>query len=129
MSDTDAPAELARAFVAAIAAKDRGALKDLLAPNIDFRGVTPNHPWEAGDPESVAEIVFGSWFEPADHVREIVEVTTAAIADRQMLRYRFLMDSDGERCLVEQHGYFDASSGRITRMNLVCSGFRSVDAT
>ena len=124
-----APEALGRAFAAAIAAKDRRALERLLAPEVDFRGVTPNHLWEATDPEGVAEIVFGSWFEPHDHVREVLDVTTAGFADRHVLHYRFLVDSEGEPCLVEQHGYFDALDGRFTKLNLVCSGFRPTKGT
>ena len=115
---------LGRAFVDAIVAKDRRALEAVLAPSIEFRGVTPNHLWEATDPEGVTQIVFGSWFEPHDHVRQVLDVTTEAFADRHTLHYRLLVDSEGDPCIVEQHGYFDALDGRITKLNLVCSGFR-----
>ncbi len=54
-------------------------------------------------------------------------MTTGAVADRYRLAYRFLMDSDGEPCLVEQQGFFDAVDGRITSLSMVCSGFRAVE--
>ena len=127
--ETASPDEVGRAFVDAIVTKDRDALRGMLAPTVDFRGLTPSRSWEAGDPEGVAEIVFGSWFEPADHVREVLEVTTDAVADRHRLSYRFVMDSDGERCVVEQQGFFDAVDGQITRLSLVCSGYRPVEAS
>ena len=65
----DDPLPLVRAFVEGLAAKDRDALTSTLDPKIDFRGLTPSEEWRGTTPEEVAEIVFGSWFEPKDHVR------------------------------------------------------------
>lgn len=118
------PDGVALAFVRALVAKDRVALEALLAPDIDFRGLTPNHEWHATTPSEVAEIVFGSWFEPHDHIREVLETQTTPVADRHHVRYRFRVESEGETYLVEQQGYFDAPDGRITRMSAVCSGFQ-----
>lgn len=118
------PDGVALAFVRALVAKDRVALEATLAPDIDFRGLTPNHEWRATDPGEVAEILFGSWFEPHDHVREVLETQTTPVADRHHVRYRFRVESEGETYLVEQQCYFDASDGQITRMSAVCSGFR-----
>ncbi len=121
------PDEVGRAFVDAIIRKDRVGLMGVLAPTVEFRGLTPGRAWEASDPQGVAEIVFGPWFEPTDHVREVLEVTTGTVADRQRLAYRFLMDSDGGPCVVEQHGFFDAVDGRIVRLSMMCSGYRPVE--
>jgi hypothetical protein len=115
---------LVRTFVKGLAAKDRRALTSVLDPDIDFRGLTPSQEWRATTPGEVAEIVFGSWFEPRDHVREVLDVSTTPVADRHQVRYRLRVESEGELFLVEQQGYFDAPAGRITRMSLVCSGFR-----
>ena len=115
---------LARAFVDGVAAKDRGVLTSVFDPEIDFRGLTPSEEWRATTPEGVAEIVLGSWFEPQDHVQEVLDVRTSRVADRHRLRYRLRVESEGEMFFVEQQGYFDAPAGRITRMSLVCSGFR-----
>jgi ketosteroid isomerase-like protein len=118
------PEAVALAFVRALVAKDRAALAATLAEDVDFRGLTPSDEWRATTPGEVAEIVFGSWFEPQDHIREVLETQSTKVADRHHVRYRFRVESDGETCLVEQHGYFDATEGLITRMSLVCSGFR-----
>ena len=41
------------------------------------------------------------------------------------VHYRFRVENDdGERFLIEQHGYYDAVDRRITRMSLMCAGFR-----
>lgn len=111
-------------FVDAIAAKDRDRLRDLLEPHVDFRGLTPSRSWEASTPNGVAEIAFGSWFEPQDHIVETLEARADQVEGRGRLHYRFRVESEGEMFLVEQHGYYDAVDGRITRMSLMCAGFR-----
>ena len=46
------------AYVTAMATKDYNGLRRLLAPAIDFRALTPNRTWEAGDAETlISEIV------------------------------------------------------------------------
>src|SRR5262245_31278603 len=123
----DAP-ELARAFVDAIVVKDRDALTSVLDPGVDFRGLTPNFEWRGTTPDEVAEIVFGSWFEPTDHVREVESVTVEPIADRHHLHYRFTVENDEGMHVVEQHGFLDAADGHITHMSMMCSGFRPLEA-
>jgi hypothetical protein len=43
--------------------------------------------------------------------------------DRVGLSYRFLVHKD-RWYIIEQRGYADVVNGRITNLNLVCSGFR-----
>jgi hypothetical protein len=123
------PEAVGRAFVEALAAKDRAAIDAMFDPNIDFRGLTPGSEWRATDPNGVLEVVFGAWFEPTDHIREILDVRTRRIADRSHLLYRLRVENDDGMHIVEQQGYFDASDGRITHMSLVCSGYRPWPAT
>jgi hypothetical protein len=118
--------DVGREFVRCLAAKDADALATLLSPKIDFRGITPSNEWRATTHAGVLEILFGSWFEPQDHVREILEVRTEPIADRLHLAYRLRVESEGETYLVEQQAYFDAEDGRIARMSMLCSGFRPI---
>ncbi|MGA9160277.1 MAG: hypothetical protein WB297_05360 [Actinomycetota bacterium] len=121
------PPELARMFVNAIAAKDRTTLTSVLDPQIDFRGLTPSYEWRATTPEEVAEVVLGNWFEPTDHVREVLEVRVEPFADRHHLWYRFKVENDDGMHVVEQQSFLDAADGRITRMSVVCSGFRLLE--
>jgi hypothetical protein len=122
------PAELARAFVDGLATKDRDLLVSALDPAIDFRGLTPSYDWRATSPDEVVEVVLGSWFEPQDHVREVLDVRTAPFADRHHLTYRLRVENADGMHLVEQQAYFDAPDGRITRMSIVCSGYRPWEA-
>jgi hypothetical protein len=118
------PLEVGREFVHALSAKRSAALASLLDPKIDFRGLTPSSEWRAESPDAVLEILLGSWFEPTDHIRELIEVRTRSVADRNHLLYRFRVENDDGMSLVEQQGYFDAPEGRITRMSLICAGYR-----
>jgi hypothetical protein len=118
------PLDVGREFVRALSAKESASLASLLDTQIDFRGLTPGSEWRAESPEGVLEILLGSWFEPTDHIREVLEVQTRSIADRNHLLYRFRVENDDGMSLVEQQGYFDAREGRITRMSLICAGYR-----
>ncbi len=118
------PPELGREFVRAVSVKDITTLVSLLDAGIDFRGLTPNHDWRAESPDEVIEILFGSWFEPKDHIREVLEIQTRSAADRNHLLYRLRVENDDGMSFVEQEGYFDVVDGRITKMSLMCAGFR-----
>lgn len=118
------PLEIGREFVRALSAKDTSSIASLLDTQIDFRGLTPSSEWRAESPDEVLDILFGSWFEPTDHIRELIDLQTRNVADRNHLLYRFRVENDDGVSLVEQQGYFDAPEGRITRMSLICAGFR-----
>ena len=47
----------------------------------------------------------------------------AAMHDRVSLSYRFRVHKD-RWYVIEQRGYADVVNGKITNLNLVCSGFR-----
>jgi hypothetical protein len=120
---------LARSFLESMASKDRTIMISLLAVDVDFRGLTPSREWRATSPEAVAEIVFGSWFEPQDLIADIVDVETHDVAERTAVRYRLRVESEGEQFVVEQQGFLTAERGRISRMSMVCSGYLPWKAT
>ena len=69
MPDTATTASaLGRRLVEALAMKDAEALRAVLHPEVDFRGLTPNRFWEAHDRDAVLEIVFGVWFGAEDEL-------------------------------------------------------------
>ncbi len=114
----------ARVRARALSEKESASLASLLDPQIDFRGLTPSSEWRAESPDAVLDILLGSWFEPTDHIREVLDVQTRSVADRNHLLYRLRVENDSGMNLVEQQGYFDAHEGRITRMSLICAGYR-----
>jgi hypothetical protein len=53
------PDTLGADFARALAIKDFGQVTELLHPEIDFRGMTPNRTWEASDPDGVNQSLTG----------------------------------------------------------------------
>ncbi len=118
------PLEVGREFVHALSQRDSASMAALLDAQVDFRGLTPNRDWRAESPDEVLEVLLGSWFEPTDHIREVLDVQTRSAADRNHLLYRFRVENEEGMRFVEQQGYFDAVDGRITKMSMICNGYR-----
>lgn len=117
-------ASLGSDFARALAAKDSGRLRELVHPEIDFRGLTPNRNWEAGDRDEVISILLDEWFEDKDEIAGLEGLEGDAFADCQRVGYRFSVTNPDGRFLVEQQAYLTASDGQIEWMRVVCSGFR-----
>jgi len=114
-----------RSWADAVAAKDHDAVRALLAPDVDFRALTPGRPWEATTSDAVLEIVFGHWFEDQEEVVALLAVDTGdPVEDVQRVGYRFAMRTPDGDFTVEQQAYFRNSDGRITHLRVLCSGFR-----
>lgn len=119
---TEPAGTLATDFVAALAAKDFGTLRTLLADDVRFRMLLPRGPSADEGAEATVQRV-ASWFGPADPI----EVETAAateVAGRMALTYRLRLVRDGTWKEIEQHLLLDlADDGRISAIDLLCSGF------
>ena len=125
MSDTATTASaLGRRFVEALAIKDAEALRAVLHPEVDFRGLTPNRFWEAHDRDAVLEIVFGVWFGADDELEELVLMNSDGFADREQVRFRFRGSNRDGPMAVEQQAYLTERDGLIGWMRVVCSGQR-----
>ena len=130
MSDTATTASaLGRRFVEALAIKDAEALRAVLHPEVDFRGLTPNRFWEAHDRDAVLEIVFGVWFGADDELEELVLMHSDAFADREQVRFRFRGSNRDGPMVVEQQAYLTERDGLIGWMRVVCSGQRPLSLT
>jgi hypothetical protein len=114
-------------FVRALADKDRDELSALLAPQIDFRGLTPSRVWEAGDADAVLSTLFDSWFEAGDEIEQLQRLETDAFADRERVGYRLAVSNPEGRLVVEQQAYLSGEDDRIKWMRVLCSGFRAAD--
>jgi hypothetical protein len=123
----DVSASLGASFAAALAAKDFERIRDLLHPEIDFRGLTPSRDWEATDPETMIGSVLRQWFEDSDQIEALQNLETDAFADRERVGYRFLVRNPEGLFEVEQQVYIGERDGRIGWMRSVCSGFRPVE--
>jgi hypothetical protein len=123
----DPSASLGAAFASALAVKDFERIRDLLHPEIDFRGLTPRRNWEAADAETVIGAVLRQWFEDSDEIEELEHLETGSFADRERVGYRFLVRNPEGLFEVEQQVYIGERDGRIGWMRSVCSGFRPVE--
>jgi hypothetical protein len=99
-------------------------MRELLHPEVDFRGLTPSRSWEASGPDAVIDLLFGKWLEDSDHVEGIEAIEDDAVADRERVGYRCSVTNPDGRFVFEQQAYLSARDGRIDWMRVVCSGFR-----
>jgi hypothetical protein len=111
-------------FARALASKDREAVRAVLHPDIDFRGLTPNRFWEAHDRDAVLGILFGIWFGPQDELQELVLLNSDAFADREQVRFRLRGRNRDGPMVVEQQAYLTERESTIGWMRIVCSGQR-----
>lgn len=111
----------------AIGRKDRDGVRAVLAPDVDFRGLTPGRAWEGSTADDVLHVLFGCWFEDADEIAEVLDVAeNAPVVDTGHVSWRFaLRTPDGDH-VAEQQAYYRAEDGRITHLRVMCSGFRPV---
>jgi len=106
-------------FARAVAAKDHDRVRELLHPEVDFRGMTPNFIWE-GDVIDTLE----QWFEDSDVIEGVDALDTDAFSDCERVGYRFRLRDETGRHLVEQQAYIRERDGRIGWLRIMCSGNR-----
>jgi hypothetical protein len=111
-------------FARALAAKDSDRIRELIHPEIDFRGLTPSRVWEAKSRDDLLSVLFQSWFEDDDRIEAVECLDGDAFADRERVGYRFSVTNSDGRFLVEQQAYLEDRDGQIGWMRVVCSGFR-----
>lgn len=119
--------QLGTRFAEAIAAKDSAALLSVLAPDVDFRALTPGRFWEASTAaEVVDDVILGHWFEPSDTIDSLYALEAGTVVDRHSVAYRFAVTNADGTFTVEQQAYFDVVDDRIGWMRVICSGYRPV---
>ncbi len=111
-------------FAGALAQKDFDQVRQLLHPEIDFRGMTPRRFWEANDPDTVVDDILQTWFDPSDEIDSLDAVETDEVGDRQRVGYRFSVHNPDGSYVVEQQAYLTERDGRIGWMRVMCTGFR-----
>ncbi len=106
--------------------KDRARLREVLHPDVDFRGLTPSRNWEATGADAVIDEILAAWFEDSDQI-ETVKVEGDAFADRERVGYRLRVRNPDGLFTVEQQAYIAERDGKIGWMRVVCSGLRPAD--
>jgi hypothetical protein len=115
---------LGERFARALAAKDFDAVRETLAPEIDFRGLTPRAFWEADSAETLIADVLTVWFDDNDHIDEVVSIETGTVVDRERVAWRFHGHNDDGAYVVEQQAYYEERDGRIVWLRVLCAGMR-----
>lgn len=119
--------ELAHRFTAALAARNRAALRALFGDEVDFRALTPGHVWDAPTPDAlIDEVILGSWFEPGEVIQRIESVQGGRVGTRTRIGYRLRVANAGRTFTVEQQAFCDLTDGKITWLRVLCSGFLPV---
>jgi hypothetical protein len=123
MTTTTAPA----ALLDAICDRDFDALASCLAPDAALRAVLPPRIVEAAGADEILRW-FRRWYD-TDHQVDLIDCELADVVGRARLSWRFRVaahpvNGDPGPHLIEQVSYCDVEAGRITRIDLLCSGFR-----
>jgi ketosteroid isomerase-like protein len=115
--------DLGAMLVAALTARDFGRLSRTLAPDVRMRALIPPGPLEVSGAEAAAA-KFASWFGEANGL-ELVHSGSDEVGDRLHVFYRLRVKRPGDPWkVIEQHLFCALDEGRITALDLVCSGFR-----
>jgi len=122
-SATDPGASL----VSALGERDFDRLADVLCPTVRMRALIPPGPVEVAG-RDMAAARFASWFGDREGLT-LMASASEAVGDRVHVSYRLrLKDADGQWRIVEQHLFCTIEGGRISALDLVCSGFRLDEA-
>jgi SnoaL-like domain len=117
---------LAGSFLEGLAAQDFARLGDALTADVRLRALLPRGLREWTGAETIAD-VFASWFGDAEDF-DLVEATVGEVGGRLHLHWRLrlrLQRLGSGWFTVEQQAYADtADSGRIARLDLLCTGYR-----
>jgi len=121
----DMTEQLAAAFAQAVAGKQWNEVRDILHPEVDFRGMTPARVWEADGPADVLAAL-GTWFDEDDLIEAVEALDTDVFADRHRVGYRLRVRNPDGLHLVEQQAYLSERDGRIGWLRIMCAGYRPV---
>jgi ketosteroid isomerase-like protein len=109
-------------LVQAIAGQDEAALAECFAPDAEFRALIPGGLSEHRGATEAAALI-SRWFGDSTEL-ELVDSRSDEVGDRVHIAYRFAGVEEGEPYVVEQQLYCTVADGKITRADLLCSGFR-----
>ena len=118
------PTDIGERFARSVGAQDAAALKELLAPHVSFRALTPGRCWEGDDAEAVVDdVILGTWFSPDRSITEIVRVDSDRVGTVDHVAYRFRATLPDGDFVIEQQAYLKTEDDRICWLRILCSGF------
>jgi hypothetical protein len=121
---------LAGAFLEGLAAQDFTQLGGALAAGARLRALLPPGLMEWTGADEIAD-TFARWFGDTENF-DPVEATVGEVGGRLHLRWRLRLQAERLGAgwfTVEQQAYADTDDyGRIARLDLLCTGYRSEDS-
>ena len=115
-------------FANAIAERDAGRLKELLADDLDFRAVTPRKIWEfEGIDALVDTTIMGTWFTAEAPIVDVINIEHDQVGTRERVGYTFRVEGEEGPSLVQQQAFYDAEAGKITWLRILCSGYQPIN--
>ena len=124
MTAPNTTASVGERLARSIAANDRSGLLGLLAPDLDFRAVTPSRCFELRSADEAVDVILGRWFGGDRRIDAVERIETDVVVDCERVGYRFRATTPAGPSIVEQQAYVIADNGTITALRIVCSGFR-----
>ncbi len=109
-------------FLATLAARHFERLEDFFQADVSFRALVPSGVREGIGPQATVAWLRG-WFEEAD-LFDMQGMNVEMVSDRLHITYRIRLRKEGLMQVIEQQAYCVVVDGRVTVMNLLCSGFR-----
>jgi ketosteroid isomerase-like protein len=109
-------------LVSAIAEQDETALRACFAPNVEFRALIPPGLRERSGAVEAAALI-AQWYADSNELHLLASASDE-VGDRLHVSYRFAGVEKGEPFVVEQQLYCVVEDDKITRADLLCSGFR-----
>jgi hypothetical protein len=120
---------LGQQFIDALMSQNRQRISSLFAPDSVLRAVVPNEqrPFrEKNGGDEAAEQVM-EWFGYSDHI-ELLEAKVDKFVDRIRISYRIRQNHPQDGWVeVEQQAFADVGPEGFVRVNLTCSGMRSIE--
>jgi TusA-related sulfurtransferase len=119
------PGDVATVFLNAVTGRDFAAARSVLADELPMRMLVPGGLMcDVGAEAAIGRIA--SWFSDADPF-EVHASTADEVEGRAAVTYRLRMHKPDGWYLIEQHLMLDVDAdGRVTAIDLLCSGFRSI---
>jgi ketosteroid isomerase-like protein len=109
-------------LVAGIEARDASAIGACFADDVTFRALIPPGLREREGATDAAALIAG-WFADSTELR-LIERSVEEISDKLHVSYRLEGIEEGAPYVVEQHLYATCDGGKISKVDLLCSGFR-----
>lgn len=113
---------LASSVAAAVADRDRERLGAHLTDEVRLRGLLPGGPIEVSGREAVLA-TYTDWFGSFDRVA-LSDAAGDEVGDRVLVHYKLAVEEQSKCYEVSQTIVCSVDGKRVTRMDLVCSGFR-----